>query len=96
MRALTKARLWFRASSVLAVIVTWVLLVGAGACTRPEQARRIVLQSGYDSVQTGGYGWLDCSEDDVFATEFVAWRDGVRVTGTVCQGLFKGSTVRLD
>ena len=48
-------------------------------------------------VKVGGYGWFACGKGDVFATNFTAENaQGHTVSGTVCKGWLKGSTVRFD
>lgn len=73
------------------------ILISTGGCTRVGNAERILTEQGYTNIEAGGYGWLSCSEDDVFKTEFTATSPaGKTVTGTVCSGWFKGGTIRFD
>ncbi len=73
------------------------ILISTGGCTRVGNAERILTEQGYTNIEAGGYGWLSCSEDDVFKTEFKATSPaGKTVTGTVCSGWFKGGTIRFD
>ena len=52
---------------------------------------------GYKNVSTGGYSFFSCGNGDTFATKFNAIdQTGKAVSGTVCSGLLKGNTVRLD
>lgn len=85
-----------RALLTIAGILT--LAWGMTSCTNESGAKDALLDAGYTPVYVGGYGWFDCSEDDFFATRFKAKSpDGTRmVTGCVCQGLFKGKTIRID
>lgn len=72
------------------------LSLGA-ACTAPLDAQRVLEDQGMTDVTTGGYALWQCSEDDTFATKFEATApSGRRVSGAVCQGLMKGSTIRYD
>lgn len=75
-----------------------LLVAGLMSCTNPSGAKKALIDSGYHPIEVKGYGWFDCSESDVYATRFKAYSaDCTRVvTGCVCQGFFKGKTVRLD
>lgn len=67
------------------------------ACTSPVDAKRVLEQQGYTEVITGGYGWFACSKSDNFSTKFKAKSpSGVPVSGVVCGGILKGSTIRFD
>lgn len=67
------------------------------ACSDADTARRILESNGYTVIEVGGYAMWHCSEDDTFATSFVALSpSGQRVTGAVCSGWFKGGTIRFD
>jgi len=71
--------------------------VALAGCTDADGAVRAVAAQGLSDVQTTGYRFLGCSEDDVFRTGFEATTAaGHRVSGVVCSGWFKGSTVRFD
>ena len=73
------------------------ILISTGGCTRAGLAERVLTEQGYTNIEAGGYGWLSCSEDDAFKTNFEAIApNGKRVTGTVCSGWFKGATIRFD
>lgn len=86
----------FSPFAILFVAGLMIALPACGACDKPAEAERILTASGYEVVETGGYGWFDCGEGDVFATRFTARRDGYETVGTVCQGWFKGQTIRFD
>ena len=70
----------------------------ASSCTNKSRATEALLDAGYHPIEVGGYGFFKCSEDDHFATNFKAYSpDSTRVVdGCVCQGWFKGSTIRLN
>lgn len=54
-------------------------------------------KSGYEPVEVGGYGWFDCMEAGIFSTKFKALNpQGQEVEGTVCDGVFASSSIRLD
>jgi hypothetical protein len=78
-------------SSIIALLVT-VALVG---CTDENATRRTLQDSGFTEIQTGGYAWFACSEDDAFHTAFTATNSaGKPVSGVVCCGWLKSCTVR--
>ena len=78
-------------------IVLFVMAVFLVGCTNPEKATQVLLMDGYKEVQITGYNPFACSEDDTYATSFVAKKNGRFVRGTVCAGwFFKGSTIRIS
>lgn len=80
------------------------LLVGAlfvaclSGCTRADHSTEILRNAGYENIHITGYAFFGCSEDDTFHTGFEATSKttGNRVTGVVCSGWLKGSTIRID
>ena len=67
------------------------------ACTRPDATKDLLTSQGYKDVTITGYSFFACSKDDTFATGFDAVSPtGQRVSGAVCSGLMKGSTIRFD
>jgi hypothetical protein len=78
------------------LILTALVLLLSG-CTDPDRALRTLTEIGYSDIKLGGYGWFACSRGDTFATAFqAAGPSGKLVKGTVCNGLFKGATIRFD
>ena len=78
-----------------------VLLIGAvalAACTDNPGALRALEGAGYTQIELGGYAWFQCDgKSDTFSTKFTAKGPaGKIVSGAVCSGLFKGSTIRTD
>jgi len=78
-------------------------LVGVGAlalagCTDGPDARRVLEENGFTQVHTGGHAGSACdSGSDVYATRFTAVApSGHVVSGAVCKGWFKGSTIRFE
>lgn len=82
-------------AKIIAAVAVAVLLV---ACEDRPGADRALRDAGFHPIQVGGYGYFDCSEDDVYRTRFRALSpDSSRmVNGCVCRGFFKGHTIRLD
>ena len=74
-----------------------VLLVGLTGCTKPHESERVLRDQGYTDITIQGYGMFRCDEKDTFSTRFTAKSmSGKYVSGTVCSGLLKGNTIRLD
>jgi len=78
----------------LFIIASIILL---SACSKPDAARSALAASGYTNIVTTGYAFFGCDEKDAFHTGFEAkGANGQQVTGVVCAGWFKGSTIRVD
>lgn len=81
-------------SCKLVLLLATLALVG---CTDPEGAIKTASSLGLTNVRAGGYSMFACGQGDVFATSFTALSpQGRPVSGVVCKGFMKGSTVRLD
>jgi hypothetical protein len=84
------------AAVILIGIITSFTAV-LGGCTDSSTAERALQNLGMTNIQTQGYSMWGCGEGDVFHTRFAARNpQGRVVTGVVCSGWFKGSTVRFD
>lgn len=84
---------------ILFVITFFFVIVMIGdSMDKPKSATEALLDAGYHPIDVGGRAWFKCSEGDVFSTKFRAYSpDSSRiVTGCVCEGFFKGKTIRLD
>lgn len=66
------------------------------SCTNDLGMRELLEKEGYKDIKPTGYKLLSCSDDDFYHTGFSATKEGKIVTGTVCEGLFKGKTIRYD
>lgn len=78
-------------------IITIVALVALSACTNVDKTVSTLTAAGYTNITTQGYDWWLCGEDDTFHTKFTATGPtGLKVSGAVCSGVFKGNTVRFD
>ena len=68
------------------------------SCTNTKNAKRVLEISGYTNIEMTGYRFFGCSGDDEdFHDGFKAKApNGEIVTGVVCSGVYKGSTIRLD
>lgn len=73
-------------------------LLTLAACTDGPNAARVLEDAGYKDVRIGGYAAFSCDgKSDTFATSFTATApSGRNVSGAVCKGVLKGSTIRLD
>lgn len=81
------------------IIAILLMTLFCASCTDKDGANKALLDSGYKPIEIGGYGWFSGSKNDTFVTKFKAYspNDSTRiVTGVVCRGWFKGSTIRLD
>lgn len=77
-----------------AVIALSLCLTG---CTDPDNATRILTQAGYTNIQMTGYKGLACGKDDIYMTGFTATGPtGLAVSGCVCAGAWKNSTIRFE
>lgn len=81
-------------SLVIAALVGCLVLAG---CTDGPNAERVLRAQGYTDIEITGYRYGMGGELDTYVTGFRAKTPaGVVVTGAVCSGVFKGSTIRLD
>jgi hypothetical protein len=63
----------------------------------PQGASQTLENAGYSNIKTEGYSWFGCGKGDLYHTEFKATSaNGKEVSGVVCKGVFKGSTIRFD
>ncbi len=78
----------------LIIIATAIIL---SACSDAPTATKALESAGYTEVNVTGFKFFGCSEDDTFHTGFIAKGvNGKQVTGVVCSGFLKGSTIRTD
>lgn len=65
-----------------------------------DGAVEVVEGHGLTDAKATGYGWFKCGfgeSTEMWRTRFTATnQNGQEVSGVVCAGLFKGSTMRLD
>lgn len=78
------------------VLFTAFAGLSSAGCTDEAEARRVLDDQGFTDVQTTGYAWGACSDDDTSHTGFTAKNPkGKPVAGVVCCGLVaKACTVR--
>lgn len=79
-----------------------VLAISAAVLTTacsvdPAQARRTLEAHGLVDIYIGDYAWFGCGQNDYFSSAFTAkTREGRPASGTVCCGLVKNCTVRIE
>lgn len=78
--------------NIFAVILSAILC----SCSSSNDANKALKALGFTDIQTTGYKWFACSDDDWYHTGFIAKNpQGTEVSGVVCSGFFfKNSTVR--
>lgn len=74
-------------------LVALALLVTG--CVRQDESRRVLTQDGFTNIYITGWKPLSCG-DDFFSTGFIATKNGLETSGTVCSGFLKGYTIRFD
>jgi hypothetical protein len=76
----------------IAILFAAIALSG---CSSANDANKALVGAGYTQIQTHGYSFFGCGQDDTFATKFTAkGPSGVQVEGVVCSSFTKGSTIR--
>ena len=79
------------------IIAMMIVAAAIAGCSSSTDAQKALQAAGYTKIETQGYAMFSCSEDDTFKTKFTAvGPTGVKVTGAVCGGWLKGSTIRTD
>ena len=82
---------------VLPLLVLIVSPFIVSRCHDEAGTVRILEAQGYTNVVTDGRAWFSCGKDDVYQTKFEATSPaGKRVTGAVCAGWWKDSTIRFN
>lgn len=73
------------------------LFLLTGCVTSADDVRKYAEIEGWESYEVTGYRFFACSKDDWYHTGFTAVKNGKRISGVICRGLFfKGATLRLD
>jgi hypothetical protein len=74
------------------------VLVALAGCTDEKGATKALHDAGLKPLSVGGYAWFYCAGGrggDAFATKFTAKNvRGETVTGAVCYGYFRGTTIQ--
>lgn len=78
-------------------IIIAILCIIIVSCTNADKAIEVLQKQGYTNIEITGYEFGACAEEDVFHTGFIATSpSGYVVSGVVCSGLMKGSTIRFE
>lgn len=76
--------------------ITFGIIIPA-SMDRSDKITSFLIKQGYTNVQAGSYSYFGCGRDDYFRNSFKATNpNGIEVEGYLCEGLFKGKTIRLD
>lgn len=79
------------------VLIAAILAVAACVPMSDERARAAVEASGMTDVEITGMAFFGCADKDYITATFRAKTSaGKAVSGVVCGGILKGSTVRID
>jgi len=79
----------------LIVFGAWGLAGELGFFSKPHETKELLQAEGYENVEVMGWVPTECA-DESFSTSFRAEKNGEAVSGTVCSGVWKGSTIRFD
>ncbi|WP_296737415.1 hypothetical protein [Mesorhizobium sp.] len=81
----------------LALICAMGAIVASGGCSVDTQSATHALNAmGIRDVKFGSYAWFACNRRAPFSSTFTGTgADGKPVSGAVCQGILKSTTVRL-
>lgn len=83
------------------IIAIIALALTLSACSDSSGAKKALEGAGYHDIRITGYRMYGCDTgkhgSDTYTTGFAAkGPTNVYVTGVVCKGFWKGSTIRLD
>ena len=79
-----------------AVFAAVFMVICANIFTDNAGAARTLEIQGFTPIRPNGYSLFGCSQDDLWRTEYIAKApNGSTVRVVVCEGIFKGSTVRI-
>jgi len=84
-------------NKLLKLTLTALTALSLTACTRTPESKHLLESQGFTDVTMTGYSFFGCGQDDAYSDGFTAKTiKGQSVTGVVCGGLLKGSTIRFD
>lgn len=76
-------------------LIAVMIVLALTGCSSSNDAVKALTGAGYTNIETHGYSFFGCSEDDAFKTKFTAvGPTGQKVEGVVCSGWLKGATIR--
>jgi hypothetical protein len=78
------------------ILVIALFALTAYGCTNKKGATEALKDAGFHPIEVGGWNPFLCGEHDLFSTQFTAYSpDSTRIVrGVVCEGVFKGKTIR--
>lgn len=87
----------FMLRMIAAVVIVGICSITITACSDRPTAERALRAAGYSDIVLTGWGpFAGCGNEDAFVTKFTAkGPTGVPVSGVVCSGVFKSSTIRI-
>lgn len=66
-----------------------------GGCSDREVGKELLPDLGLSEIKYDGFGWFDCGEADWFRSRYSAKnQQGKTIQLTICEGFYKGKTVR--
>lgn len=80
------------------ILITLAVVFAMVGCTDADNAVKVLQANGFTNIQTTGYSFFSCGNDDSQATGFTAiGPTGIPVKGAVCSSIFvKNSTIRFE
>ena len=77
-------------------IIAFALMLSACGINT-DTGTRALSASGFTNIKITGYAWIGCDKNDDFGSHFTATDvNGKSVTGSVCNGILKSTTIRID
>lgn len=77
------------------ILIALAVVATLTACSSRKDAESALTSAGFTKIETQGYSFFGCGDDDTFKTKFTAQNpQGKQVSGVVCSGWFKGGTIR--
>lgn len=82
---------------LLFILFFFSIMIGIPAISDRSHISKFMENQGYSDVQIGKYSFFGCGRDDFYRNEFTAINPvGNKVNGYICEGIFKGKTIRID
>ena len=77
------------------ILILALLCLSTTACYSTADAEKALTAAGFTDIKVRGPAPFSCSDNDTFKTAFTARNPkGEVVSGAVCSGWLKGSTIR--
>lgn len=77
---------------LITIVILSTVLFG---CSSHKDAVEALQKNGFTEIETHGYSFFGCTNDDTFKTKWTAKNtQGVKVSGVACSGWLKGTTLR--